>query len=359
MKLADGREITVYVVSWSDKLASDAALPLAGARYPDNIATFEDENGNLYQAVVPIVINERVIVDTEIVLPDEFKLVSETRRFSDDVRRYADRTGGQVIEVSYSRDTHLPTGITVMNPYADKESPVFGVDTEMEITFADGYVASYSFALEGVTLPKYGDESVTSTAKWSARTLNGTLEFMFSALRITGANMLSDIAYGDLEGDLDGTYQDFAPYENMYMGDDLLPTPFGVDNGNKQLDRGVTVYIDGMLVPVSALDSYTGTAEGMYAPRYTELEGYRYNADGTYNAEGEYAYVYAAKHTFKQSELTWDNSGISYNYNGGVRRTTVKIHAGGKGGLEGAMTMPINILSGRIKNLSFEKDKED
>ena len=356
VKLADGRPITVYVVSWSDKLASDAALPLAGARYTDNIATFKGEGDTLYQAVVPIIVNARVIEDAEVLLGEGFKLVSQTRRFAETVRRYV--AAGQVIEVSYSRDTHLPTGITVMNPYAYDRDTVFGTKPEMEITFADGYVETYPFTLPGVTLPKYGDESVTSTAKWSAGTLNGTLEFMFSALRITGANMLSDIAYGDL----DDVSQDFAPYKDMYMGDDLLPTPFGVDG--KALDKTVTVYIDGMLVLADALDNYTGKVEGMDAPRYTELKGegtdakvYRYNADGTYNAKGEYAYVYAAKHTFKQGELTWDNSGISYNYNGGVRRTTVKIHADGNGGLEGAMTMPINIVSGRIERLSFTKDE--
>ena len=194
VKLADGteREIDVTVVSWSDKLASDAALPLAGARYTDNIATFEDADGNLYQAVVPIIVNARVIEDAEVLLGEGFKLVSQTRRFAETVRRYV--ADGQVIEVSYSRSSHLPTGITVMNPYAYQESPVFGTGTEIEITFADGYVARYSFALNDVADPKYGDESATSTAKWSAGTLNGTLEFMFSALRITGANMLSDIA---------------------------------------------------------------------------------------------------------------------------------------------------------------------
>ena len=203
VKLADGRPITVYVVSWSDKLASDAALPLAGARYTDNIATFQSEDGKtLYQAVVPIIVNARVIEDAEVLL-DGFTLVSQTRRFAETVRRYV--ADGQVIEVSYSRDTHLPTGITVMNPYAYQENRIFGEGTEMkgtemEITFADGYVASYTFALKDVADPKYGDESATSTAKWSAGTLNGTLEFMFSALRITGANMLSDIAYGDLDG---------------------------------------------------------------------------------------------------------------------------------------------------------------
>ena len=362
VKLANDSDVTktVSVVSWSDKLASDAALPLAGARYTDNIATFKDADGNLYQAVVPIIVNARVIEDAKVLLGESFTLVSQTRRFAETVRRYV--ADGQVIEVSYSRDTHLPTGITVMNPYAYDRATVFGEKPKMEITFADGYVETYPFALEGVTLPKYGDESVTSTAKWSARTLNGTLEFMFSALRITGANMRSDIAYGDL----DDVSQDFAPYKDMYMGDDLLPTPFGVDNDNKQLDKGVTVFIDGMLVPVGELGKYTGKAEGMTAPRYTELKGegtdakvYRYNADGTYNVDGEYAYVYAAKHTFEQGELTWDNSGISYNYNGGVRRTTVKIHAGGNGGLEGAMTMPINIVSGRIESLSFVNAGDD
>ena len=359
VKLAGGTK-DVTVVSWSDKLASDAALPLAGARYTDNIATFEDADGNLYQAVVPIIVNARVIEDAKVLLGEGFKLVSQTRRFAETVRRYV--ADGQVIEVFYSRDTHLPTGITVMNPYAYNRDTVFGEEPKLEITFADGYVATYPFTLTGVTAPKYGDESATSTAKWSAGTLNGTLEFMFSALRITGANMLSDIAYGDL----DDVSQDFAPYKDMYMGEKLLPTPFGVDNGKEQLDDGVTVYIDGMLVLASELGKYTGTAEGMDAPRYTELKGdgtdakvYRYNADGTYNEQGKYVYVYAAKHTFKQSELTWDNSGISYNYNGGVRRTTVKIHAGGKGGLEGAMTMPINIVSGRIKSLSFVNAGDD
>ena len=357
VKLADGTKRTVTVVSWSDKLASDAALPLAGARYTDNIATFEDADGNLYQAVVPIIVNARVIEDAEVLLGDGFTLVSQTRRFAETVRRYVNENVGQVIEVSYSRDTHLPTGITVMNPYAYDRATVFGTKPKMEITFADGYVEEYSFTLTGVTLPKYGDESVTSTAKWSAGTLNGTLEFMFSALRITGANMLSDIAYGDL----DGKHQDFAPYENMYMvymdaDPVLLPTPFGVDN--KQLGGGVTVYIDGMLVAKDQVASYTTPAEGMSAARYTLLEGRSYNADGTYNEQGEYAYVYAASYTFEQSELTWDNSGISYNYNGGVRRTTVKIHAGGKGGLEGAMTMPIYIVSGRIDRLDFTPDEQ-
>ena len=360
VKLANDSEITVTVVSWSDKLASDAALPLAGVRYTDNIATFEDADGNLYQAVVPIIVNARVIEDAEVLL-DGFELVSQTRRFAETVRRYV--ADGQVIEVSYSRDTHLPTGITVMNPYAYQESRVFDA-TEMEITFADGYVASYTFALADVADPKYGDESATSTAKWSAGTLNGTLEFMFSALRITGANMLSDIAYGDL----DGTDQDFAPYANMTLAGKTLLTPHETDG--KNLTSNVKVFIDGMLVHArDDLASYTNPVAGMTAPRYIELKGepgadgtpgkvYRYNADGTYNVDGEYAYVYAAEYTFGQSELTWDNSGISYNYNGGVRRTTVKIHAGGKGGLEGAMTMPINIVSGRIKSLDFTPDEQ-
>ena len=355
VKLADGSVIPVTVVNWSDKLASDAALPLAGARYTDNIATFKGEDNTLYQAVVPIIVNARVIEDAEVLLGEGFTLVSQTRRFAETVRRYV--AAGQVIEVSYSRDTHLPTGITVMNPYAYDRDTVFGEVPEMEITFADGYVASYTFALD-VADPKSGNESATSTEKWSAGTLNGTLEFMYSALRITGANMLSDIAYGDLGGTLDGTYQDFAPYANMTLAGKTLLTPHEI-NGQK-LTSNVRVFIDGMFVLASDLERYTTPVAGMTAPRYTELEGYRYNADGTYNAQGEYAYVYAAEYTFEQSALTWDNSGISYNYNGGVRRTTVDIEVAGLegAGLKGTMQMPIYIENGRVASLSFTPNEQ-
>ena len=356
-----GETITVNVVSWSDKLASDVALPLAGARYPDNIATFEDANGNLYQAVVPIVINERVIVDTKIVLPDAFKLVSETRRFSDDVRRYADRTNGQVIEVSYSRDTHLPTGITVMNVYRYADEAVFSGTVKIAVTFEAGNeVNEYTFVIKDLPEVKSAASEVSKdcgyelrNASDTAAAFSGTLEVTFSALRVNAGNLLSDIAYGDLDGTAVGTYQDFAPYANMTLAGKTLLTPHET-NGAK-LTSNVRVFIDGRFVLVSALDSYTGTADGKDAPRYVELKdasgkGYRYDADGNFDANGTYAYVYAAEYTIAASELTWNHSGITYNYIGGNRNTSVTV---AHSGVTGTLTMPIRIVNGTVTNVTF------
>ena len=348
----------VTVVSWSDKLASDVALPLAGARYPDNIATFEDADGNLYQAVVPIVINERVIVDTEIVLPDAFKLVSETRRFSDDVRRYADRTNGQVIEVSYSRDTHLPTGITVMNVYRYADEEVFSGTVKIEVTFEAGNeVNEYTFVIKDLPEVKSAASEVSKdcgyelrNASGTAAAFSGTLEVTFSALRVNAGNLLSDIAYGDL----DGTHQDFAPYANMTLAGKTLPTPHETD-GTK-LTSNVKVFIDGRFVPREQAADYTAVEDGAEAARYTLLEGRSYNASGNSYvlAEGDtgaYVYVYAAEYVLYGDELTWNHSGITYNYIGGNRNTSVTV---AHSGVTGTITMPIRIVNGTVTDVTFD-----
>ena len=355
---------TMTVVSWSDKLTLDAALPLAGVRYSDNIATFKDAEGNLWQAVVPVIVNERVIVGTELLLPTGFAKVSETRRFSETVRRYVNELGGQVVEVSYSRDTFMPTGITVMNPYAYKLQEVFpDGKADIEITFADGMVKSFVFSVEGITAPASGSDALTLEAlKWSVAystgtgsAIGGTLDFMYSGLRITGANMLSDIAYGDLDGTADGTHQVFAPYENMKKGGVALTPLWRVDK--TEVGSPVTVYIDGRFVPVGDA-SYTETADGIDAPAYQLLEDHTYDRDGNYVGKegGDYVYVYAASYTFRGSELTWDCSGIAYNYSGGVRRATVNVEVAG---LKGTMQMPVYIESGRIESLSFVNAGDD
>ena len=61
----------------------------------------------------------------------------------------------------------------------------------------------------------------------------------------------------------------------------------------------------------------------------------------------------------KTSELTWDHSGISYNYNGGLRRTSASVKANG---ITGTVTVPIWIVSGRIQSvdaLYFNEDGQD
>ena len=355
-----GDTVTMTVVSWSDKLALDAALPLAGVRYSDNIATFEDAEGNLWQAVVPVIVNERVIVGTEILFPAGYVKVSEARRFSETVRRYVYENGGQVIEVSYSRETFMPTGITVMNPYAYKLAEVFpDGKARIEITFADGMVKAFDFSVEGITAPASGSDALTLEAlKWSVAysagagsAIGGTLDFMYSGLSAKAGNMISDIAYGDL----DGTYQVFAPYENMKKKDGEALTPlWRVDN--TAVGSSVTVYIDGRFVPVDD-PSYTETVDGMDAPAYQLLKGHTYDKDGNYVGEGggTYVYVYAASYTFKGDQLTWDCSGMAYNYSGGVRRATVNVEVAG---LKGTMQMPVYIENGRVESLSFTPDEQ-
>ncbi len=364
----DGRTITVTVTSWSNYLTEDSALPLAGARYNDNTITATDGNGNTYTAVVPLIVNARTVTDTEIVLDDSFKLVSTTRRFSNLVRRYNGE--GQVVEVSYSLDTLMPTAITVYNAFAFADSNPFAVNggnAQIDVTFADGdEVKTYGFVIGGLTVPTSAAASTTLSCPYeitygggSGAVFSGTIEVTFSALRINANNIDSDIAYNDLGGMAEDMIR-FAPYDNMVLGGNPLPTPYGTDGtALSALGLGttgnVTVYVDGMFVTRGQEAAYTAVAEGAEAARYTRLEGRSYNPRGNSYvlAEGDtgaYVYVYAAAYGLDGNELTWDHSGITYNYNGGYKRTTVSIaHAG----VTGSILMPIYIESGRITKLHF------
>lgn len=364
----DDRTITVTVTSWSNYLTEGSALPLAGARYNDNTITATDDSGNTYTAVVPLIVNARTVTDTEIVLDDSFSLVSTTRRFSNLVRRY--NGAGQVVEVSYSLDTLMPTAITVYNAFAFADSNPFAVNdgnAQINVTFADGdEVKPYGFVIGGLTVPTSAAASTTLSCPYkitygggSGAVFSGTIEVTFSALRINANNIDSDIAYNDLGGTADDMIR-FAPYDNMVLNGNTLPTPYGTDGiALSKLGLGttgdVTVYVDGMFVTCEQAAVYTAVAEGAEAARYTLLEGRSYNASGNSYvlAEGDtgaYVYVYAAKYGLDGDELTWDHSGITYNYNGGYKRTTVSIaHAG----VTGSILMPVYIASGRITKLHF------
>ena len=369
VELDDGRTITVTVTSWSNYLTEDSALPLAGARYNDNTITATDDSGNTYTAVVPLIVNARNVTDTEIVLDGSFSLVSTTRRFSNLVRRYNGE--GQVVEVSYSLDTLMPTAITVYNAFAFADNNPFAVNggnAKINVTFEDGNeVKTYGFVIDGLTVPTSAAASTTLSCPYeitygggSGAVFSGTIEVTFSALRINANNIDSDIAYNDLGGTAVGSVY-FAPYDNMVLDDNTLPTPYGTDGtALSALGLGttgdVTVYVDGMFVTREQAADYTAVADGAEAARYTRLEGRSYNnpsGNSYVLAEGDtgaYVYVYAAAYVLDGDELTWDHSGITYNYNGGYKRTTVSIaHAG----VTGSILMPVYIASGRITKLHF------
>ena len=305
---------------------------------------------------------------------------SETRRFSEMVKRYVG--DGQIIEISYSLDSHMPTSVAIYNPFAFKDNDPFTKDGEqgkvdIKITFAEGGEREYPFTLQTEAedgTPTYIKAPADASKSEDAQVINytigysedsegestafrGSVEVSFRALRLNANNISSDIAVNDL----DGEKVDFAPYENMKKDEDGEPlTPLWSVDG-KALGSSVTVFIDGMFVLVGD-PSYTEPADGMDAPAYQLLTDHTYDKDGNYVGKegGAYVYVYAAKYDLDGDELTWDHSGISYNYNGGVKRTSVQIkHGEGTSAMTGTIQMPVNIVDGKIAELYFKDAAED
>ncbi len=391
----NGDEITVYttdspsvpvratVVAWSDTFENSSAMPLAGGRYDDHCIIVEI-GGVQYSVNVPVIVLERNIAASELLLDESFELVNEYNRLNSTIRRYVGE--GQVVEVTYSRDTYLPTAITVYNLYAFADNNPF--TGQIRITFENGgEQVDYPFAY--VSAQKDGGDAYTdeyvdvdgieivrkNASSSDARIYNysvagdiltGSVTVTFNAVRITQNNMDSKVAYGDLGGTADGTYQPFAPYDNMFNGDDKLTALSATSGLSAFGEKGdVIVYIDGRYVLKAEADELTSPLEGYEAAQYKRLDGTYNRGSGTSYVlaagdEGDYVFIYAAEYTLSADELTANASAVSYNYNGGRRNITVNIqHNGSKDVILGALTMPVWIVSGKvasIEGMKFELD---
>lgn len=389
----NGDEITVYttdnspsvpvratVVAWSDTFENSSAMPLAGGRYDDHCIIVEIGDKQ-YSVNVPVIVLERNIAASELLLNEGFELVNEYNRLNSTIRRYVGE--GQVVEVTYSRDTYLPTAITVYNLYAfAAENPFTG---QIRITFENGgeqvdypfaYVSAQADGGDAYTdeyVPVSGIEIVRKNASSSdARIYNysvagdiltGSVTVTFNAVRITQNNMDSAVAYGDLGGTADG-YKPFAPYDNMTLasGGEILSTPYGTQGSN--LSSAITFYIDGRYVASEGFDiadypGYTVLADGDVEREYVRGSGTSYTLVTGDTTAATYYFIYGAKDTLGTSELTWNHSGISYNHNGGLRRTSASVNANG---ITGTVTVPIWIVSGRIESITalhFDEDGQD
>ncbi len=391
----NGDEITVYttdspsvpvratVVAWSDTFENSSAMPLAGGRYDDHCIIVEI-GGVQYSVNVPVIVLERNIAASELLLNEGFELVNEYNRLNSTIRRYVGE--GQVVEVTYSRETYLPTAITVYNLYAFADNNPF--TGQIRITFENGG-EQVDYAFDYVSAQKDGGDAYTdeyvdvdgieivrkNTSSSDARIYNytvaggiqtGSVTVTFNAVRITQNNMDSAVAYGDLGGTADGTYEPFAPYKNMTLasGGEILSTPYGTQGSN--LSSDITFYIDGRYVASAGFDAadypgYTVLADDGVKREYVRGSGTSYTlvTDNTTTTAATYYFIYGAKDKLKTSELTWDHSGISYNYNGGLRRTSASVNANG---ITGTVTVPIWIVSGRIQSvdaLYFNEDGQD
>lgn len=388
----NGDEITVYttdspsvpvratVVAWSDTFENSSAMPLAGGRYDDHCIIVEI-GGVQYSVNVPVIVLERNIAASELLLNEGFELVNEYNRLNSTIRRYVGED--QVVEVTYSRETYLPTAITVYNLYAfADDNPFTG---KIRITFENGG-EQVDYAFDYVSAQKDGGDAYTdvyvdvdgieivrkNASSSDARIYNysvaggiqtGSVTVTFNAVRITQNNMDSAVAYGDLGGTADG-YEPFAPYDNMTLasGGEILSTPYGTQGSN--LSSAITFYIDGRYVASEGFDiadypGYTVLADGDVEREYVRGSGTSYTLVTSDTTAATYYFIYGAKDTLETSELTWNHSGISYNYNGGLRRTSASVNANG---ITGTVTVPIWIVSGRIESITalhFDEKGQD
>ena len=318
---------------------------------------------------------------------DDFDVVSETRRFSEMVKRYVskDPSDGQVIEISYSLDSHMPTSVAIYNPFAFVDNDPFTKDIKISITFAEGGEREYPFTLQTVAedgTPTYikapADASKSEDAqvinytigyseKSESTAFNGSVEVSFRALRLNANNISSDIAVNDL----DGNNVDFAPYKGMTTpdGEELVALFETTDEkgdgkllsdlGIKDVTGDVTFYLEGMFIDKNGAvpEGYTPLknngyklVNGSYVPATVTVIPGEDGEESVTTSDATHVYVYLASYTLKADELKWDHSGISYNYNGGVKRTSVTI---AHGAMKGTIQMPVNIVDGKIDELHF------
>ena len=385
--------VQATVVSWNNSIAdsdgnfSDSvSLPLAGASYPYNEAVF-DIGGKLYKVVVPIVVIARAVEVVDIDLRfDGFKEVYSYNRFGSEVRRYVG--GSQVIEVTYSRDELIPTAINIMNIYDyAADNPFVRVKDDLSVdvvfTFADGGgEQAYSMIINKVLGTVDGNEddpgayvggtiqtpvSASSSEsrfyRYDIISSNGAtiqsarkLEVTFSAVRITAGTMSSPVAYGDLDGIAAGSYTEFAPYDGMTItkdGEQLqLPTLKKSDvleSGTYTHKGDITYYIGGTYIPVGTLDAYEAQGYTLYdRARFVKGSGNSYQV----SEDGTYYFVYLAVGIIDDAtaELTFDHSSLSYDYNGGQRRTVLNIVT--EEGITGSVTFPVWIVSGKVTKVT-------
>ena len=382
------KAVQAKVVSWNNSIAdsdgnfSDSvSLPLAGASYPYNEAVF-DIGGKLYKVVVPIVVIARAVEVVDIDLRfDGFVEVYSYNRFGSEVRRYVG--GSQVIEVTYSRDELIPTAINIMNIYdyaADNPFVRVGDDLSVDVvfTFADGGgEQAYSMIINKVLGTVDGNEddpkayidgtirtpvSASSSEsmfyRYSIISSNGAtiqsarkLEVTFSAVRITAGTMSSPVAYGDLDGIAAGSYTEFAPYDGMKKDGTTLPTLKKSDGskGTYTHEGDITYYIGGTYIPVDTLEAYQAQGYTLYdRAKFVKGSGNSYQV----SADGTYYFVYLAVGTIDDdtAELTFDHSSLSYDYNGGQRRTVLNIVT--EEGITGSVTFPVWIVSGKVTKVT-------
>ena len=382
-------------------LKAEDAVPLTGERYDSAKATLTIGDAQ-YSVTIPVVTVARTVADAELVI-DGFTSDYTYSRFSEKVMRYIG-TGdqeGQVIDVYYSTDTHMPTGIAVYNLYKFAADDPFEGGMMLSVTFEEGgYTNTYPISVKGAQEIKYNEDGSweydttdtegdpyyvsadgieiahlsagsTDTRDYLYDVAGGAIKDLgmyvrFNALNIGASNMSSEVAYGDVDGITVG-YTEVAPYPGMTKTVVSEEEATTIPTLSELTPGDVKVYVGARYVSTTGFDESDHIARGYKVLKDSEVNREFYRVSGSYipvdqavnvaadepalTASDTYYMVYFAEYTLEAEAglLSFDHKDVSYNYSGGVKRTKVNVHA--EGIEDSSFTMPIYMINAEIAEI--------
>lgn len=367
VKMSDGSEKTLKVDWGSVEWGNDSALPAEGYRNDKHAITFSDESGTQYAFTLPLLVMERIIVSSDLA-PEGYVLLSETRRFSSIIRTYtnAKEQDGQLLEISYSRETGMPTAIAYYNAFAFNAEN--DIPKSVKLVFAGSgeevvYTLRFKAGVEG------NDKAFALPADFTSTTSSASPAVM--------EIVSGDVVIGEISLDVSFKSVRINRYNSTIAADDLVTlrysfdvyganTPFAYGEYNNDF----VYYIDGKFV---AKDVYEAeyksnpaykalgkTAEDVFTPYYYLYD----NTSKTYSlAKAEDAncmvFVYTASDTIAID--SWNHASLSYTYTGGVRNTSanVKLDNGSETGAVAAVNVPLNIKNAALTGEAVKFGKTD
>lgn len=367
VKMSDGSEKTLKVNWGSVEWGNDSALPAEGYRNDKHAITFSDESGTQYAFTLPLLVMERTIVSSDLA-PEGYVLLSETRRFSSIIRTYtnAKEQDGQLLEISYSRETGMPTAIAYYNAFAFNAEN--DIPKSVKLVFAGSgeevvYTLRFKAGVEG------NDKAFALPADFTSTTSSASPAVM--------EIVSGDVVIGEVSLDVSFKSVRINRYNSTIAADDLVTlrysfdvyganTPFAYGEYNNDF----VYYIDGKFV---AKDVYEAeyksnpaykalgkTAEDVFTPYYYLYD----NTSKTYSlAKAEDAncmvFVYTASDTIAID--SWNHASLSYTYTGGVRNTSanVKLDNGSETGAVAAVNVPLNIKNAALTGKAVTFGKTD
>lgn len=367
VKMSDGSEKTLKVDWGSVEWGNDSALPAEGYRNDKHAITFSDESGTQYAFTLPLLVMERTIVSSDLA-PEGYVLLSETRRFSSIIRTYtnAKEQDGQLLEISYSRETGMPTAIAYYNAFAFNAEN--DIPKSVKLVFAGSgeevvYTLRFKAGVEG------NDKAFALPADFTSTTSSASPAVM--------EIVSGDVVIGEISLDVSFKSVRINRYNSTIAADDLVTlrysfdvyganTPFAYGEYNNDF----VYYIDGKFVAKDVYEAeYKGnpaykalgkTAEDVFTPYYYLYD----NTSKTYSlAKAEdtncMVFVYTASDTIAID--SWNHASLSYTYTGGVRNTSanVKLDNGTETGAVAAVNVPLNIKNAALTGEAVKFGKTD